>query len=143
MNLNSILDSAEYADIVLRECYGWLPDNAEIVYNLIVATSRLFASTELDSFDMRLIGDCKYARLACDWNVFIGNTYLLKLDFPRLTELQFLRYQLSLMQNLEKRENIYSLPFVRERLEDKAKANITKYIVYLNAEIKNSTVSVF
>jgi predicted metal-dependent HD superfamily phosphohydrolase len=113
------------ADMFVALAEGARPAFRRRVCGLIMATRH--AGRERDN-DRRFIVDIDLAGFGAPWDEFMRNGALLREESPAKSDAQYRAGQLFFLKRLQRRHNLYSTGYFRDRYEAQARANLRRLL---------------
>jgi predicted metal-dependent HD superfamily phosphohydrolase len=99
------------------------------VADLILYTTHRTPPADLDH---QFICDIDLSSFGCPWDAFIANSRAIEAEF-RGTREEYLRRETSFLEGLLQRPRIFATNFFHDRLEEKARDNIRRFLCLLEA----------
>lgn len=115
-----------------------LPDSfGQMVTNAILATKH---TGVVEDYDAQVVCDIDLASLGAPWEVFEENGRKIRFEYKHVPEDIFLKGRKRILKSFLDRENIYYLPYFRDKYEAQARQNLTWVVEKLSKRLKYWTL---
>jgi predicted metal-dependent HD superfamily phosphohydrolase len=121
--------SAELYKDYAEQYYSQLPDeDVQEVYDGIIASSLHHRDQPNLTKAQQAFLDIDLAEMACDYSTFTINGQNIREEYAHVPFETFLEKRIEFFKTMLKRKSLYYTDFFKEKCQEKAVANITKYL---------------